>query len=53
MQETIKSLAAEKGHDVREVESGVMAAMERCSRMQVSTRLMLAQHVFIMMYLHD
>jgi hypothetical protein len=49
MQETIKSLAAEKGHDVREVESGVMAAMERCSRMQVSTRLMLAQHVFIMM----
>jgi hypothetical protein len=50
MQETIKSLAAEKGHDVREVESGVMAAMERCSRMQVSMLLMLAQHVCIMMY---
>ena len=49
MQEKLYRWAVAKGLDMEEVEMGLEEASARFSRMQVSTRLMLA-HVFVMLF---
>ncbi len=49
MQEKLYRWAVAKGLDMEEVEMGLEEASARFSRMQVSTRLMLA-HVFVMFF---